>query len=179
MSIPATVGEAVILVEALPDGNTTVFPQAEVYEPSSATPVAVIDLAHQAKGRYEGTWTPSSVGSYSALFIVYADAGHTVEHLVYSREAEQVFVTQSGTDDLATMIVRLLGLNLENAFVDSCTYDTNSMLLTARLRLFDTKANLDAASEGGVGEAGTIAEYVVDAEHFGPNRLRWHKMGRV
>ncbi len=179
MSIPATAGEAVTLVEVMPDGAETVHPQAEVYEPGGAVPVATVDLLHQAKGRYEGSWTPAAVGSYAVVFIVYADAGHTVEHIAYTRESEQIFVAQSDSDDLATMIVRLLGLNLENAFIDNCTYDSNEMLLTARLRIFDSKTNLDAATEGGVGEAGTIAEYVVDAAHFGANRLRWHKMGKV
>ena len=119
------------------------------------------------------------MGTYSVLFIVYADAGHTVEHIVYTREVEQVFVTQAGIDDLAAEMLRLLGLNLENAFVDNTTYDADSMMLTGRLRIFDTKSNLDAATEGGVGEVGTIAEYTVESNHFGPNRLRTMKMGKV
>lgn len=179
MSIPATVGDATLLVEALPDGFTGAFPQAEIYEPGNATPVATIDLVHIAKGRYEGSWTPSSVGTYSALFIVYADAGHTVESIAYTREAEQIFVTQQGLDDLAADLVRLLGLNLENSFIDLCEYDANQMLEKGRLRIFDTKANLDNATEGGVGELGTIAELLVDSKHFGPNRLRWMKTGKV
>jgi len=179
MSIPATVGSAVTLVEALPDGYTGSFPQAEIYEPGNPTPVATIDLTHIAKGRYEGSWTPTSVGTYSALFIVYADAAHTVESIAYTREAEQIFATQEGIDDLAAMLVRLLGLNLENSYIDNCTYDANQMMLTGRLRIFDTKANLDSATEGGVGEPGTIAELVVDSRHWGPNRLRWMKMGKI
>lgn len=179
MSIPATVGNVVTLVEALPDGNTSAYPQAEVYAAGGTSPIATVDLDHKAKGRYEGEWTPGSVGTYSVLFIVYADAGHTVEHIVYTREVEQVFVTQAGIDDLAAEMLRLLGLNLENAFVDNTTYDADSMMLTGRLRIFDTKSNLDAATEGGVGEVGTIAEYTVESNHFGPNRLRTMKMGKV
>lgn len=179
MSIPATVGNAVTLVEALPDGFVGAFPQAEIYEPGNAAPVDTIDLTHIAKGRYEGSWAPPSVGTYSALFIVYADAAHTVESIVYTREAEQIFVTQEGIDDLAATLVRLLGLNLENSFIDNCVYDANQMLEEGRLRIFDTKANLDNATEGGVGELGTVAELTVDSKHFGPNRVRWMKMGKV
>jgi hypothetical protein len=103
---------------------------------------------------------------------VYADAAHSIEHISYSREAEQIFVTQEGLDDLAAMIIRLLGLNKENTRIDKCTYDANSMLLTARLRVFDTKVNTLASTEGGVAETGTIAEYLVDSLHYGANRLQ-------
>lgn len=179
MSIPATEGNAVTLVEVMPDGNTGVYPQAEVYAPGGAVPLATVDLSHQAKGRYEGSWTPPSVGSFAVVFIVYADAGHAVEHIVYSRESEQIFVTSSSVDDIAADMLRLLGLNLENSFIDNTDYDANEMLLEGRLRIFDSKASLDAASEGGIGEAGTIAEFTVDSQHFGPNRLRWMKMGKL
>lgn len=174
MTIPATVGDPVLLVEAMPDGNTGVYPQAEVYLPSGIVPVAVVDLNHQVKGRYEGSWTPTSVGSYSALFIVYADAAHTVESIVYTREAEQVFVSASNVDDLAAMLVRVLGLVHENVFIDNTTYDPNSMLLTARLRLFATKADAEAATDGGSEPA--LATYTVDASYEGPGRMRQYRM---
>lgn len=179
MSIPATEGDAVTLVEVMPDGSTSVHPQAEVYALGGAVPLATIDLTHQVKGRYEGSWTPPSVGSFAVVFIVYADAGHSIEHIAYSRESEQIFVTSSSVDDIAADMLRLLGLNLENGFIDNTVYDVNEMLLEGRLRIFDSKANLDAASEGGVGEPGTIAEFTVDSQHFGPNKLRWMKMGKL
>lgn len=176
MSIPAKVGEVVPLVLVTPDGNTTVYPQAEVYAAGGTVPLATIDLDHKAKGRYEGEWTPTSAGAYTAHFIVYADAGHSVEYIRYTREAEQIFATTSDVDDLASEIVRLLGLNLENTFIDNCTYDPNDMLTAGRLRVFDTKANAQAATEGGVGEAGELAEYTVESVHYGPNRLRTMRM---
>jgi len=176
MSIPAKVSEAVTLVLVTPDGNTSVYPQAEIYASGGIVPLATIGLAHKAKGRYEATWTPTTVGAYTAHFIIYADAGHSVEFVIYSREAEQIFVTASDVDDLASEIVRLLGLNLENTFIDSTNYDSDSMLLTGRLRVFDTKANAQAATEGGVGEPGTVAEYTVESTHFGPNQLRTMRM---
>lgn len=176
MSIPAKVGESVTLAMVLDDGATGLFPQVEVY--AGAALQTTIDLSDLGKGRYEGSWTPASVGTYSALFCVYEDAGHTVElsPFLYSREIEQVFVTQSDIDDLAAEIVRLLGLNLENTFIDNTTYDADSMMLTGRLRVFDSRANALAATEGGVGETGTIAEYNVESTHFGPNRVRTMRM---
>lgn len=176
MSIPAKVGEAVTLVLVLENGQTGLYPQAEVYDGASLEDT--IDLTDLGKGRYEGSWTPTVVGPFTALFSVYQDAVHTVEltPILYSREAEQVFVVSSDTDDLAAELVRLLGLNFENTFVDNTTYDAASMMLTGRLRVFDTKANALAATEGGVAEAGTIAEYTVESNHFGPNRLRTMRM---
>ena len=176
MSIPATVGESVKLVLVLENGQTGLYPRAEVFD--SASLEATINLTDMGKGRYEGSWVPSSVGAYTALFSVYQDAGYSVEltPIMISREAEQVFVTQSGVDDLAAMIVRLLGLNKENTYIDNTTYDANSMLLTARLRVFDSKANAQAATEGGTGEVGTLAEYTIDASHFGANQMRTYRM---
>lgn len=176
MSIPAKVGEEVTLVLILENGQIGLYPQAEVYD--GTTLEATVDLDDLGKGRYEGGWTPSAVGPFTALFSIYQDAGRTVEltPLLYSREGEQIFVVASDTDDLSAEIVRLLGLNFENTFVDNTTYDSASMMLTGRLRVFDTKANALAATEGGVGEAGTIAEYTVESSHFGPNRLRTMRM---
>jgi len=176
MSIPAKAGEDVVLAMVLEDGRTGLFPQAEIYNGASLE--ATVDLTDLGKGRYEGAWTASAVGTFSALFCVYQDAGHTVElsPLIYSREIEQIFVSQSDIDDLASEIVRLLGLNLENTFIDNTTYDANSMMLTGRLRVFDTRANTQAATEGGVGETGTVAVYTVESTHFGPNRVRTMRM---
>ena len=174
MTIPATVGDSVTLVEVLPDGNTGVYPQAEVYDPGGTVPIAVVNLVHQVKGRYEGSWIPSSVGSYTALFIVYADAARTVESIMYTREAEQIFVTSSDIDDLASMLIRVLGLVHENVFIDNTTYDANSMLLTARLRVFATKAEAQAATDGGSEVARET--YSVDAAYEGAGKMRQYRM---
>ena len=176
MSIPATVNEAVKLAMVLENGTTGLYPQAEIYD--GATLEDTVDLVDLGKGRYEGSWVPTAVGTFSALFSVYSDVAHTVEltPLIYSREIEQIFVMQSNVDDLAAQIIRLLGLNLENTRIDRCVYDSSKMLKSARLRVFDTKANTLASTEGGDGEAGTIAEYTLGALHYGPNQLRTNVM---
>lgn len=174
MTIPATVGDAVTLVEVLPDGNTGMYPQAEVYDPGGTVPLAVVNLDHQVKGRYEGNWIPSSVGSYTALFIVYADVARTVESILYTREAEQIFVTSSDVDDLASMLIRVLGLVHENVFIDNTTYDASSMLLTARLRVFATRAEAQAATDGG--SELSRETYTVDAAYEGVGRMRQYRM---
>lgn len=176
MSIPATKDQPVKLALVLENGITGLFPQAEIYD--GATLEDTIDLADFGQGRYEGSWTPTDLGTYSALFNVYQDAGHSVEltPLIYSREIEQIFVMESSVDDLTAQLIRLLALNLENTRIDRCVYDEHEMLKSARLRAFDSKANALASTEDGDGEAGTVAEYTLGALHYGPNRLRTNVM---
>jgi len=176
MSIPGTIDQPVTLAMLLENGVTGLYPQAEIY--LGAALQDTIDLTDLGQGRYEGSWTPTATGTYSAVFNVYQDAAHSVEltPLMYSREIEQIFVMQSNTDDLAAQIVRLLGLNLENTRIDRCVYDEHEMLRSARLRVFDSKANTLASTEGGDGEPGTIAEFTLGALHYGPNRLRTNTM---
>jgi|PlaIllAssembly_1097288.scaffolds.fasta_scaffold00866_8 hypothetical protein len=174
MTVPASIGEPAALVLILEDGNTLMYPQVEVYASGSSTPLATVDLAHRAKGHYEGIWTPATVGSYTALFITYADAGHSVESMLYTREGEQLFVTRSHIDDIAAKLLRVLGLVHENAFIDNTTYDSNCMLLTARLRIFATKEEAQAATDGGSEPA--LEVYTVDATYEGPGRMKQYRM---
>jgi hypothetical protein len=60
---------------------------------------------------------------------------------------------------------RTLGLLHENSYVDNTTYDASKNLLTARVRCFDTKANANAAKDGGSETTGLIATYSITAEH--------------
>lgn len=175
MSVPATVGQPARLAMVIANGTIGLYPQAEVY--SGATLIDTIDLADLGQGRYEGDWTPTSVGTYSALFNIYQDSGHTVEltPFIFSRELEQVFVTQSNADDLAASISRLLGLAHENAFIDNTIYDANSMLLSARVRIFDSKVSAQAATDGG-SEAGVVATYTVTADYEGVGQMRTYLM---
>lgn len=176
MSIPAKQGESVKLAMVLSNGVTGLFPQAEIYDGGSLE--ATVDLSDLGQGRYEGSWTPSVVGTFTALFNVYQDAIHTVQltPLVYSRELEQIFVTSSSTDDLAANIARILGLVHENVFIDNTVYDANAMLLAGRIRIFDSKANVQAASDGGIGETGVVAEYTIEADYDGPGKMGTYRM---
>lgn len=173
--MPAKIGEAVPLVMILEDGNENQYPQAEIYAPGGTSPIATVDLDHRVKGRYEGSWTPSSVGPFSAQFFVYSDAGHTIENIVYVRAVEQIFVSESDVDDLASAIVRLLGLNHENAFIDNTVFDTFGQLVSARIRIFDSKANAEAATDGGSETVGLIATYSMTADYEGAGRLKSYR----
>lgn len=175
MSVPAKVGDPIPLVMILEDGNESQHPQAEIYAPGGIVPVSTVDLPHQVKGRYEGTWTPTSVGPFAAQFFVYSDAAHTVENIVYVRAVEQIFVTQSDIDDLAAAVVRLLGLNHENAFIDDTEFDALSQLISCRIRIFDSRANAELAQDGDAFVTGLIATYTMEAVHEGAGKLKTYR----
>lgn len=178
MSIPATVGQTVVFSLVLENGASNFYPQAEVYASGSGTPTATIDLTHIAKGRYEGTWLPSTVGSYTAQFFIYVDAGHTIESIIFTREAEQVFVTASSLDDLAVRLLRVLGLVHENTYIDNTVYDSNNQLEAARVRIFDSKANAQAATYGGSETTGLLATYTIDSNYQALGQMRDYRMVR-
>ena len=61
--------------------------------------------------------------------------------------------------DVYSMVRRLLGLSHENIFIDNTSYDANGQLISARVRLFDSKVNCDLATDGGSETNGLIATY--------------------
>jgi hypothetical protein len=179
MSVPATVGVPVPIAMVLEDGNTSMYPQAELYETGADTPILVLDLAHKAKGRYEANWTPEAVGVYAAVFIVYSDAPHTIESIVYTREIEQVFVTASSIDDLAAKLIRILGLVHENAFIDNTVFDSFGSLTAARVRIFNSKEHVEAATDGGTETVGLLATYQIETTYENECRMGTYRVKRI
>lgn len=175
MALPAKVGVALPLVVVLEDGNTAQFPQAKVYAQGATVPTVTLNLAHKVDGRYEIDFTPAATGVFLAHFIIYSDSGRTVENITYSREGEQIVVFSNNIDDLATAIVRLLGLSHENAFIDLTEFDANGQLTSARLRIFDSKTNADAATDGGSETTGLIATYTMTADYEAVGRLKSYR----
>jgi len=163
----------------LEDGNTAQYPQAEIYAAAGITPLETLSLAHTARGRYEASYTPAAVGVFSAVFIVYSDSGHSIENITYTREIEQIFVSQAGLDDLAAKLIRILGLVHENAFIDDTTHDPFGQLLTARVRIFDSKANVEAATDGGSETTGLIATYQIETTYENECRMGTYRVKRV
>lgn len=178
MTIPAAVGEPVLLSLTLADDRDDMYPQAKIYEGASATLVATIDLDHTVLGKYEAEWNPTAVGTYTSMFSIFSDVGHTVEltPFVYSREVEQIIVMYNSNDDLAALMSRILGLVHENAFIDNTVFDVNGQLTAARVRLFDSKANVQAATDGGSETTGLIATYTIESEYEMPGRMKQYRM---
>ncbi len=177
MAIPATIGNVVNLELNLADGNETAYPQALVYLAGASSPQATVSLVHTDKGIYHGTWTPSVTGVYVALFITYADAQHSIESLVYSRVSEQIIATQQDVDDLAALVVRAMGLLHENAFIDDTVY-SGGHLISARLRVFNSKANAEAATDGGSETAGLNATYNIVSDLESSGKMKTYRMVR-
>lgn len=163
----------------LEDGNETQYPQVELYEPGGTVPIATLDLPHKVKGRYEASWTPTAANVFTAHFFVYADAGHTVENIVYVRAIEQIVATESSIDDLASKIIRALGLLHENAFIDNTVHDAYGSLVAARIRLFDSKANVENATDGGSETTGLVATYEIATTYEGDCRMGTYRVKRI
>jgi hypothetical protein len=163
----------------LEDGNETQYPRALVYAAGGAAPLATIDLPHLHLGRYEADWTPSTAGVFSVVFVTYADSGHTVENVTYTRAVDQVFVTQSDMDDLAAQIVRILGLVHENVFIDNTVHDAFGSLVAGRIRIFDSKANVELATDGGSETTGLVATYEIETSYEAQCRMGSYRVKKV
>ncbi len=117
--IEAVTGASLVLELVLADGSTTRFPRATVYDSAGALH-ATVNLTHVATGLYQGSYTPAVAGHFSAIFIVYTDAGHTTVANQYDREAEHILVrgalatasalatVQADTDDIQGRIPAVL-----------------------------------------------------------------------
>src|SRR5260221_5958203 len=66
MSITAPISQLVKLRIQAYDGNTGLFPQIKVYDPSGAL-ATNLALTHIAGGLYEASWTPAVEGILSAV----------------------------------------------------------------------------------------------------------------
>jgi hypothetical protein len=78
----------------------------------------------------------------------------------------EIVVSDSAPEGLLAALRRLLGLSHENIVMDQFSYDIDTQLLTARVRLYDSKSNALAA-----GAAGLIATYTVTETWAGINKL--------
>lgn len=94
-------GTPVALTLNLEDGATGLFPRAFIF--SNGSLVTSVDLGHIALGRYSGAWVPGVLASYDALFVIYNEASHTTESVVYTREMER----WQNADTIATAIDRV------------------------------------------------------------------------
>jgi hypothetical protein len=65
---------------------------------------------------------------------------------------------------MATQLTRALGLMHENSVVDNTVFDGSNNLTAARMRIYNSKANAEAA-----GGAGLVATYTITATYIGSN----------
>jgi len=114
----------------------------------SAVSVSISEIS--SSGEYKVSFTPDTIGVWSVqVFVNYNKDWWGAE---YVASAENLA-------DIYAMVRRLLGLSHENIFIDETQYDADGQLVTARVRLFDSKTNCDAATDGGSETTGLIATY--------------------
>jgi hypothetical protein len=141
--IQATLNQAVPLQVLAADGRTDLYAQIRVYT-AGGLPLATLNCTHVAEGLYSVSWTPSVEGFYTMVAQLYFDAGHTID-AGYERQGDQIDV-----NSVRTNILRLLGLQHDNAVIDSQIYDVNGNLTSCRVRIYDTKPNALAATLTGL-----------------------------
>lgn len=138
MSIQATVNEPTLLAMLATDGRTDLYAQMRIYSSANVL-VTTINLTHVAEGAYQALWTPTTEGDYSTVGQFFFDPSHLVD-AGYEKQGENINV-----NTLKTNIARLLGLAHENTVVDQQTYNGDGLLLTARIRTYDSAVNASAA----------------------------------
>lgn len=183
-SISITIGEPADLALVLENGDETKFPQVNIYEPSNATPIHTMDLDHAAEGMYrpDPAWTPGAVGHYHGIYTVYDDAARTVKSADFSKEMDHILVQldlASMLQEIGDNVLELLGLREENIFMDLTKYDECCQLTSMRIRVFDTPAHADAATDGGSEVLGLIALYQITSNYEGAAKMLTYKKVRL
>lgn len=145
-------------------GETTFTTQLFKDGAVSAVSVDVSEIG--SSGDYLVSFTPDDIGVWEVQVLIDYNKDW------WGGEYQAV----SGTaDDLYTWIKRILGLNHENIFIDNTEYDANTQLVLARVRLFDSRVNCDAATDGGSETTGLVATYQLTSTWEGLNQFRVFK----
>lgn len=133
----------------------------------SVLPVAVAEIS--GSGEYKVTFTPDAMG----IWIV--EVTIMFNKQVWFGEYEAVV---GELDDIYEIVRRIAGLSHENIFIDNTVYDNDSQLVSARVRIFDTKANCDLATDGGSETAGMLGSYTLDSVWDFVNQFKTFKQVR-
>ena len=77
------------------------------------------------------------------------------------------------------MLLRVLGMVHENAFIDNTIHDIDGQLIAARVRIFDSKANVELATDGGAETTGLIAVYEMSTVYESKGQMGNYRMKRI
>ena len=152
-------------------------------------PPSVVELSN---GRYYFDWTFALSTSPDIVFQIDGGVSIPTEEVRYLNgqisprdRFIDVPVSQVTTDigvtltSMTAQLTRALGLMHENSVLDGTTFTVDNNLLTGRMRIYDSKANADAAVaiSPAVYNTGKIAEYAILATYVGTN-LQTYKVSR-
>lgn len=170
--IRATLNEAVTLQMLAADGSTGLFCRVTLYKSDNSV-LTTKSLPHIAEGLYGTTHTFTSEDFIGAVYQFFTDAEFTTP-AAYDKEGETIEINSDKVN-----ILRILGLKHQNALLDQTIYDSvRGGLETARLRVYDTKANADAAFAGGPGTTGLQFEYAIQGEYDTDGILTKYKVSK-
>lgn len=162
---------AITISLVLEDGNQTKYPQAQLLNSFGAAIGSPVNLTHGYDGTYVGTLTtPASNGVYPLHFVVFDDAGRTIESTLYGRDNDSLVVEQDLSEiendvwkvlrsSIATpgsfgeAVKVIMGISAKsNMRLDNEVYDVNGFMTSARLRVFPDIATASTSTPGGSGE---------------------------
>ena len=132
-----------------------------------AIPVTISEIG--TSGEYKIVLSSSVVGFLKVQILV--DYNKDIWEWEYD-------VGTGSMSGIYAMIQRVLGLTQENVFIDNTVYDSDGQLINSRVRIFDSKANCDAATDGGTETTGLIATYEQTTAWEALNQFRIYKQTR-
>jgi hypothetical protein len=147
--------------------------------------VAVAARAQVQKIDQAPTLTPALVVTGSLMDrILNKDGSKTFQQSMASLEAIRDALDESTSEITAPLaqmtadLARVLGLLHQNAILDNQTYDTLGQLTSARLRVFDSAANVPI-NPGGSETVGLTQQYGIEATYAGLNVVRRFSLKKV
>lgn len=132
-----------------------------------ALPVTISEIG--ASGEYKVDFEPDDSGFW--LLQVLIDYNKDVWKGEYD-------VSTGSIADIYAMVQRILGLSQENVFIDNTEFDPDGQLIASRVRIFDTKANCEAATDGGSETTGLISTYTQESVWEFINQFRTYRQVR-
>lgn len=120
-SFQIALGDPLPLSFAMPAGASGLFPRARIYDSSdvevAGSPFDLTEVG--ATARYTGaSFTPLAVGTFTARFVAFTDAGHTTEAVRFSRD-QDAFVVGITDDDLVDLVWDELNRGADHNIKDS------------------------------------------------------------
>ena len=148
------VGESYPLQALAADGNPSLFPQARVYTAAGSL-VATVNLAYLADGLYGVLYPFLTAGFFTVVYEFYDTPLHTTL-AYYEKMTETIEVRATLPDQILDSILYnhltagsvgqalaiIKGLVQHNFRLDNQVYNSKGLLLTARLRIYKTRAEM-------------------------------------
>lgn len=150
------------LVTGLTDGDFSKY----LYNPSGSEvsgsiSVTVIELGN---GIYRVSFTPNVLGEWVLLVV-------NSTYFSYGKYSNYLCV-EHYVDDIEILVRRILGLTQENFRTFNSSYDANSNLTGATIRIYANSSDCDS-------DVNHIAEYTMTATYDGLQRMSSYKVTKV